>query len=89
MWNDAAYKHVFMLVHQVALLHHLVQFDLTLALDDGLPTDGARVVVIGPVEQAVQVEDVLIVALKRHYLVLVLEVYEADGAFEVAGGEGT
>ena len=89
MWNDAAYEHVFMLVHQVALLHHLVQFDLTLALDDGLPADGARVVVIGPVKQAVQVEDVLIVALKRHYLVLILEVYEADGAFEVAGGEGT
>ena len=70
-----------MLIHQVALLHHLVQFDLTLALDDGLPADGARVVVISPVQKAVQVENVLIVALKRHDLVLVLEVDEADGTF--------
>ena len=51
-----------MLVQLVSLLHHLVKGDLVGRVDDRLPADRAGVVVVGPVEQALDVEDVLGVA---------------------------
>ena len=70
-----------MLVKLIALVHHFIRPDLPLRTDDWLPADGARVVVIGPVEQALNVEHVVDVALQRHHEVVFCKVDEAHCAF--------
>ena len=62
-----------MLVELVALLHDLVVADLLLRLNDGLAADRARVAVVRPVQQALDVENVIHVALERDNLVERLE----------------
>ena len=69
-----------MLVHLIALLHGLVQLDLLLRSDDGLPADGACVVMVSPAQETLDMKDVINIALELHNLIIGLEIDEADGA---------
>ena len=69
-----------MVVHLVALLHHLVKFDLFAGADYRLPADRARIVVVSPREQAFHVEEVVDVAAQGHNQVVWAEIDQADGA---------
>ena len=76
--DNARTELVLVLVELVALLHDLVVADLLLRLDDGRAADRARVAVVRPVQQALDVENVIQVALERDNLVERLERREAN-----------
>lgn len=78
--EDSTRQSIFMLVQLVALLHSLVKFNFLLRSDDGLAADGTSVVVVSPAQQALNVEDVVFVALQSNHLVGIFELEEANGA---------
>lgn len=70
-----------MLVQLIALLHSLIKIDFLPRCDDWLAADRAGVVVVGPAKQALNVEDMVIVALQRNHLVSIFEREEAHRTF--------
>ena len=85
--KDATAKCILMLIHLIALLHHFVESDLLLRSDDGLAADGASVVVICPAEEALDMKNVIDIALECNNLVVIHEIQQADGALVTQMGD--